>query len=96
MSGDDEGELGFMDSIALAFVLGLGIEIVKSIWKEKREEWRERAEYLQTEEGLREMVDARHELTKAEAYAAKRRFDALREAGFTEEQAFILMVKRRS
>ena len=94
MNDDDEREFSLMDGLALAFFLGLGIEIVKSIWKEKSEEWRERAEYLKTEEGQRELIDARHELTRAEAYAAKKRFEALLEAGFTQEQAFILMMKR--
>jgi hypothetical protein len=94
MSKDDEEEgIGFLDALAVGVLGAVGIEIAKNIWRQKREEWRERAEYLQTEEGLKERVDARHELTKAEAYAARKRFEALVEAGFTEEQAFRLMVK---
>ena len=93
MSKDHEpNELGFLDALALAGAASFGIGIVKEIWRRKREEWRERAEYLRSEDGLRERIDSRQELTKAEAYAARKRFEALVDAGFTEEQALGLMM----
>lgn len=87
----EEIELTSMDAIVFGMLIGIGVDILKPILREKLEEWKDRREHLRTKEGQKEKVDALEPVIQARAYAAKKSFDALVAAGFTEEQAFQLM-----
>lgn len=81
-----------MGVISIAVLGSILLEAGKAVIVQKLDEAKERRKYLQSKEGLRETIDSRSNLMEADAYARKKRFDALVAAGFTEDQAFKLMI----